>query len=192
MFVAVEHFLAEPEERHGGHVVVLEDDAFVGDGESPFLRQEVRGVASAVPRLVVAVYGAWPVDVFGNAPAGFDARHVVLAPRSVLVEEQPCGLCLSDFGPQPSEVVGAVEEEDEYGDVGHACSDVGVLRCGWRRLGLWGVQADTPTENSPPYSVPVIPPCVRFRARCPSSCRGIPAGSFRPGRRGRQEGVRPS
>ena len=37
VLVAVEHFLAEGEKRLRWYVVVFKDDAFVGEGESPFL-----------------------------------------------------------------------------------------------------------------------------------------------------------
>ena len=90
MLVAVEHLLAEREERLRGHDVVFEHDDLVGQREGPLVGAEAGGVAALVVVEVLAVDVALPVNlvVADDASAGLDAGQVALVARSVLIEEE--------------------------------------------------------------------------------------------------------
>ena len=90
VLVAVEHLLAEREERLRGHDVVFEHDDFVGQREGPLVGAEAGGVAALVVVEVLAVDVALPVNlvVADDASAGLDAGQVPLVARSVLIEEE--------------------------------------------------------------------------------------------------------
>ena len=114
MLVSVEHLLAKWEERLRGDVVVLQHDAFVGEGECPFLLQVFRGVAPLVLLLVVAVDLAFPVDVGHHLPTGEDAGHVALSAGAVLIEEKAGRAGFPDFCEYLREVFRAVEKQNQY------------------------------------------------------------------------------
>jgi hypothetical protein len=117
VFIAVEQLLAEGEERLRGHVVVFEDDTFVGHGESPLLRDIFRRVAAVVLFLVEPVYVAFPVDVLHDFPAAFYAGSVPVSPRSVLIEEEARRACFPHLVEYFLEVCRPVEEQDEHGNI---------------------------------------------------------------------------
>ena len=112
VLVAVEHFFAEAEPRLRGDVVILEDDALVGERKGPLLREEVGGVAAAVLRLVVAVHLAGPIHILHDLPACLYACNITLPARPILIEEEARRLRPSHFGPKAFEVVGAIKEKD--------------------------------------------------------------------------------
>ena len=90
MLVAVEHLLAEGEERLCRNDVVLEHDDLVGQREGPLMRTEAGGVAALVMVEIAAVYLTLPVDmlVADNLTTGLDACHVPFVTRTVLIEKQ--------------------------------------------------------------------------------------------------------
>ena len=115
--VAVEEFLAEGEEGLGGHVVVFEHDAAVGDGECPLLGEVFGGVAPVVLLLVELVHLAFPVDVGNDLTTLQDAFHVLRTAWPILIEKEAGRTSFLDFVEDFLEEVGTVEEEDEDGDV---------------------------------------------------------------------------
>ena len=60
---------------------------------------------------------AGPIDVFNDASAGFELRHVGFVARSVLIEEESRRFRLSHLFEDGGESVGAIEEKDENGNV---------------------------------------------------------------------------
>ena len=136
MLIAVQHLLAEGEERLCRHVVILQHHAFINLREGPFLREIFGGVAADIMFLIHTVYLALPVDVLigSNLPASLDTSHVALSARSVLIEEQFGGSCLTHGLEHLSESVGSVKEQQQYGDIGldglfHTSS--GMIKTEW-------------------------------------------------------------
>lgn len=114
VLILVEQFLAEAEERDGGHVVILKHDTFVRQGECPLLCHVFRWVAAVVLLLVIVVYFAFPIDVCHHFATSFYARHVTLAARAVLIEKQSCGACFLHLFEYLRQQFGAVEEKNQY------------------------------------------------------------------------------
>ena len=63
VLIAVEHLLAEREERLARHIVIFQYDALVHHRESPFLGEILRRVASLVLCLIRAVNLALPINI---------------------------------------------------------------------------------------------------------------------------------
>ena len=112
VLVAVEHLLAEGEERLRRHIIILQHNTLVDNGERPFLRDIFGRVASIVALLKLAMHLALPVDVANDTSASLDASHIAFASRSVLIQEELGGSCLAHLVEHLLQVVGTIEEKN--------------------------------------------------------------------------------
>ena len=117
MLIAVEHLLAEWEERLAWLVVILKHDALVDYREGPFLRYVFRRVAAHVLFLVHTVNVTLPVYLLCNGTAFRYSLQVFVRPGAILIEEQPGGSCLAHLIEDKAECGRTVEEEQQHGYV---------------------------------------------------------------------------
>ena len=112
MLVAVEHLLAEGEERLRRHVVIFQHDTLVDNRECPLLRYVFGWVASIVALLELTVNLAIPVNVAYYASASLNASHIAFASWSVLIQEELGRLCLAHLVEHLLQMVGTIEEQN--------------------------------------------------------------------------------
>ena len=99
MFVAVEHLLAEREERLRRNNIVFKHYYLISHGECPLVGEKSRRVAALVMVEILALHVALPVNLLiaDNLPASLNARHVLWSTWTILIEEQSRGTRLAYF-----------------------------------------------------------------------------------------------
>ena len=76
-----------------------------------------RRVTTVILFLILAVNLAFPIDVLGYLAASHYPLHIMLSSRSVLIEEQLGGSCLTHSFEHLTKGVAAIEEQQQYGYV---------------------------------------------------------------------------